>query len=161
MFGENNEKANKIRELGASVVENSEKFMEKQGYAKADKVVMKSLSTLSKGGFGSEENIKQSADGSKPISDTKITYVKPEELDKKTNLKERTHNDNFSSITTSTYTLTTHMVKRFIIIFDYKFTYNGFFKNNPITQICNLCPQSKSTKITIKSTVLYCTFIFL
>lgn len=108
MFGKNNEKANKIRELGASVVGNPEKFMEKQGYKMADKVEMVERNYETKGSFGKDENIAGNiSDGGKPLGDSSITYVRPNELNKKTDVSTTTFTGTYSSIEKSTYTLTT------------------------------------------------------
>lgn len=106
MFGDKNEKANNIREMGASRVENPENFMEDQGYKMADKVRMKELDITSKGSFG-EENIPLNDNTPTKLSEVSVTYVKPDELNKKTNLSSETSTGPFSSITTSKYTLTT------------------------------------------------------
>lgn len=108
MFGNNNEKANKIRELGASRVENPEKFIEKQGYKMADQVEMVERTYESKGAFDRSENITNNfSDGGKPLGDSRITYVKPDELNKKTDVSTTIFKGNFNSIEKSTYTLTT------------------------------------------------------
>jgi RHS repeat-associated protein len=105
MFG-NNQAANNVRELGASVVENPEGFMKDQGYVKADKVEMKETTYSSKGAFG-EENISNEFTIPEKLSDTKITYAKPTELDKRTNISETGNNQPLSSIERTTFTLTT------------------------------------------------------
>ncbi|EJL65542.1 RHS repeat domain-containing protein [Flavobacterium sp. CF136] len=97
---------NNIRDSGPRNIENPEKFMKKRGYEIADKVEMKEVNTTSKGAFG-EENISQGGSFPKQLSDPKITYVKPGELNKRTNVSEATSVGPFSSITTSRYTLTT------------------------------------------------------
>ncbi len=108
MFGDKNEKANKIRDLGASRVENPEKFMENQGYKMADKTEMVERTYESKGAFDKSENITGNFnDGGKPLGDSSITYVKPDELNKKTDVSTTTSRGPFSSIEKSTYTLTT------------------------------------------------------
>ncbi|WP_291287868.1 hypothetical protein [Flavobacterium sp.] len=108
MFGKNNEKANKIRELGASVVENPEIFMEKQGCKMADQVEMVERIYETKGSFGKDENITNTfSDDGKPLGDSRITYVKPDELNKKTDISTTTFKGDYNSIEKSTNTLTT------------------------------------------------------
>lgn len=104
MFG-NNESANKQRELGASSVENPESFMEKQGYEKAEKVNIKEQEFVSGGRMG-EENVSQTANTLEQKGDSKTTYAKPEQLDKKTNVKVDKSEGTYSSIETTKYTLT-------------------------------------------------------
>lgn len=111
MFGNTSKRVNNIRELGASKVENPEKFMEDQGYKMADKVRMKELDITSKGSFG-EENIPLNDNTPTKLSEVSVTYVKPDELNKKTNLSSETSTGPFSSITTSKYTLTTPHVNK-------------------------------------------------
>jgi len=110
MFGKNNEKANNIRELGASVIENPEKFMEKQGYKIADRVEIKERDITSKGSFG-EENIALNDNTVTKLSDVKVTYVKPDELNKKTNFSSETTKGPWITSSTSTYTLTTPHIR--------------------------------------------------
>ncbi|RED26132.1 RHS repeat-associated protein [Flavobacterium cutihirudinis] len=110
MFGKHNEKANNIRELGASVVENPEKFMEKQGYKIAEKVEIKERDITSKGSFG-EENIPLNDNTVTKLTDVKVTYAKPNELNKKTNFSSETTTGPWIVTTISTYTLTTPHVR--------------------------------------------------
>lgn len=105
MFGNNNEKANNIRELGASVVENPEIFMEKQGYEKSEKVNIKEREFVSGGAMG-EEKISSTITDMKQIGDSKVTYAKPEQMNEKKVLAETSGQSSWSSSRSTTYTLT-------------------------------------------------------
>jgi RHS repeat-associated protein len=105
MFGNNNEKANNIRELGASRVENPEKFMESQGYEKAEKVNIKEREFVSGGAMG-EEKITSTITDMKQIGDSKVTYAKSEQMNDKKVLAETSGQSSWSSSRTTTYTLT-------------------------------------------------------
>ncbi|WGK95147.1 MULTISPECIES: RHS repeat domain-containing protein [Flavobacterium] len=105
MFGDKNGKANKIREQGASVVENSEVFMEKQGYNKAEKVKIVETEYTSGGKVG-EENISLTHSTIKQVGESKITYAKPENLDSKADIQIKSSSSTYSSIETTKYILT-------------------------------------------------------
>ncbi|MCB6089526.1 RHS repeat-associated core domain-containing protein [Flavobacterium psychrophilum] len=104
MFG-NNKAANNIRELGASVVENPENFMNKQGYNKAENVKIKEREYVSGGKVG-EENISLPHNTLDQIGDNKITYAKPEQLNSKANIEVKSSSSTYSSIETTSYNLT-------------------------------------------------------
>jgi RHS repeat-associated protein len=104
MFG-NNEAANKVRGLGASVVENPEKFMNEQGYDKAEKVKIVEKEYTSGGKIG-EESISSTHSTLTQIGDSKVTYAKSENLNSKTNVKEGKSESTYSNIETTSYTLT-------------------------------------------------------
>ncbi|OHT44971.1 DUF6443 domain-containing protein [Flavobacterium tructae] len=105
MFGNNNEKANNIRELGASKVENPEIFMKKQGYEKAEKVNIKEREFVSGGAIG-EEKITSTITDMAQIGESKVTYAKPEQMNEKKVLAETSGQSSWSSARSTTYTLT-------------------------------------------------------
>jgi RHS repeat-associated protein len=105
MFGDN-KAANKQREFGASLVENTENFMEKQGYSKAEKVVINEYRDSQSGGFGLGENIKTGTSDLIQVGDSKVTYAKPENLNQKAILAKSVGSSKFSASESVTYKLT-------------------------------------------------------
>ncbi|WP_281228751.1 DUF6443 domain-containing protein [Flavobacterium aquiphilum] len=95
-----------IRDNGPMVVENPEKFMENQGYEKAETVKIKEMEIVSGGPMGNEERISATHNTLEQKGDSKTTYVKPEKLDVKTDMKVTKSEGPYSSIETAKYTLT-------------------------------------------------------
>ena len=102
MFGDS-ESANEQRELAASNVENPESFMKNQGYVKAKEVEMKESTHVNGGSMGAGENITLTSTVTQPISESKVTYAKPTDLNKKTDVITTNDNGRYSSTVSTTY----------------------------------------------------------
>ncbi len=106
MFGDNNKAANEVRAFGASSVENPEKFMEKQGYDKAENVKIKEQEFVSGGAMGSEERITQTTTMLDQVGASKVTYAKAEDMNEKKVLGKTEGSSAYSSSRSVTYNLT-------------------------------------------------------
>jgi hypothetical protein len=94
-----------ILDNGTVKIENPEKFMKNQGYAKAENVTIKESEYTSGGPMGNEERISQTTGILKQIGDGKITYAKPSEFNSKTG-RENKYEGQWSSSKNITYRLT-------------------------------------------------------
>ncbi|GAA4776899.1 MULTISPECIES: DUF6443 domain-containing protein [Flavobacterium] len=94
-----------ILDGGAYNVENPEKFMDNQGYEKAEKVKIKETEFTSGGNMGGEERITQVNSDLKQIGESKITYVKDADMNKKTVLGKTEGSSAYSSSRSITYTI--------------------------------------------------------
>jgi RHS repeat-associated protein len=88
------------------VLGNSEAFMQGRGYNKAEKVDIEEKEYTSGGPMGAGERIKQVTATLEQIGDSKITYVKPPNLNKKVVEKEERTQGRWSSMRSITYNLT-------------------------------------------------------
>jgi RHS repeat-associated protein len=108
MFGNEVEDANGNNMLERNVfrLSNSEAFMKGRGYAKAENVEIKETEYTTSGSFGAGERVSQSVTDLSQIGDSKITYVKPPELNKKI-VETETHSmETYSSSKSILYNLT-------------------------------------------------------
>jgi len=98
---------NNILDNGAMKIENPEKFMKNQGLAKAETVELKEKEFVAGGSMGAGEKVSAVNSTIEKLGDKEITYVKPNQLNSKTNIEKQYDKGRYSSIETTTYTLTT------------------------------------------------------
>ncbi|RZJ72576.1 RHS repeat-associated core domain-containing protein [Flavobacterium sp.] len=91
-----------IRNEGPMSIENPEKFMDKQGYDKAENVTVQETEYKSGGRMG-EENITHTVSDLKQIGQTKVTYTKDGTLNQKDILNKETSGGRLSSVSSVTY----------------------------------------------------------
>ncbi|MBB6368948.1 RHS repeat domain-containing protein, partial [Chryseobacterium shigense] len=110
MFGKNvsveGVKGNALdNKLVRMTADQSEAFMENKGYEKAEQVKIVEREIESKGPMG-EERIALKNHYMEQVGKSDITYVKPNELNKKEAIKDITYSSQWSSTRTISYTLT-------------------------------------------------------
>lgn len=108
MFGKklNDAYGNDMLKRSMVIVEASDIFMKKQGYEMAEKVNIREREFFVGGAVSFEENIPHTYATIEQIGESKTTYVKPEKLNTKANVKETIAKGPKSTITTLTYGLT-------------------------------------------------------
>jgi len=95
-----------ILDNAAMKIENPEKFMSNQDYSKAEKVEVQEKEFVSGGSMGTGEKITAVTNQTEQLGESKVTYAKSENLNKKSNEFSTTDSGKYSSISTTTYTLT-------------------------------------------------------
>jgi RHS repeat-associated protein len=108
MFGNEviDSKGNNMLENNVFVLGNSEAFMQGKGYAKAENVEIEEKEFTSRGSMGEGERVTQVNGSLEQIGDSKVTYVKPQELNKKVIEEKDASSSTFSSIKSILYKLT-------------------------------------------------------
>lgn len=87
-------------------IEDPVNFMKSRGYGLAEKVKIEEKVYTSGGSMGHGENITQTHGDLIQIGKAKITYAKPQEMNKKSNLEPGGNKGKYSSIETAKYNLT-------------------------------------------------------
>jgi len=120
------------------IMEASDLFMKDQGYEMAEKVNIREREFIVGGAISFDENITQTFATIEQIGESKITYVKPEKLNTKRNVKETIAKGAKSTITTLTYALTKPFGQ------DNRTT-ASFSQNVPSTSLWGLAKQAAVT----------------
>ena len=87
------------------IIENSEDFMKKQGYEKAEKILIKEEEYISGGRIDSGEDVVSNHSDLKQIGKSSITYSKEKDLNRKEYFKNNKYSGPYSSIGSCFYKL--------------------------------------------------------